>query len=104
MDKEALAAWATRNGWRDRDGALTLSKPSKPDHAIVRMLFKATVVQVEIRKPAGKWERVGSARYGDVAADPDTGLPGGLGLEGLHSLQALMQENRDQMVFAAWKR
>ncbi len=104
MDKDELTAWAAKNGWRERDGALTLSKPSKPDHAIVRMLFKATVVHVEIRKPAGKWERVGGASYRDIVADADTGVPGGLGLDSLHSLQTLMQENRDQMVFAAFKR
>ena len=103
MDKDELTAWATRNGWRARDGVLSLSKPSKPDHAIVRMLFKATVVQVEIRKPAGKWEKAGSAAYRAIVADEETGLPSGLGLDGLHSLQTLMQDNRDQMVFAAFK-
>lgn len=103
MDKDELTGWATKNGWRERDGVLSLAKPSKPDHAIVRMLFKATVVHVEIRKPAGKWEKAGGAAYRDIVQDEDTGLPGGLGLEGLHSLQTLMQENRDQMVFAAFK-
>ena len=81
MDKPELTAWATKNGWRERGGVLTLSKPSKPDHAIVRMVFLATVVHVEIRKPAGKWERVGGAAYRDIIADEDTGVPGGLGLE-----------------------
>ena len=103
MDKPELTAWAKKNGWRERGGVLTLSKPSKPDHAIVRMMFLATVVHVEIRKPAGKWERVGGASYRDIVADEDTGVPGGLGLDTLHSLQMLMQENRDQMVFAAFK-
>lgn len=104
MDKDELTAWATRNGWRERDGVLTLSKPSKPDHAIVRMLFKATVVHIEIRKPAGKWERAAGAGYGDITPNEDTGMPDGLGLDALHSLRTLMQENRDQMVFAAFKR
>lgn len=104
MDKAELTAWAAKNGWRERGGVLTLSKPSKPDHAIVRMVFLATVANVEIRKPAGKWEKVGGAAYRDIVADADTGVPGGLGLDTLHSLQMLMQENRDQMVFAAFKR
>ena len=39
----------------------------------------------------------------DIIADEDTGVPGNLGLDSLHSLQMLMQENRDQMVFAAFK-
>ena len=103
MDKDELTHWATQNGWRLRDGVLSLSKPTKPDHAIVRMVFKTTVVHVEIRKPAGKWERVGGAGYKDIALDETTGEPTGLGLDTLHTLRALMQENRDQMVFSAFK-
>lgn len=103
MTKDELTAWAKTNGWRERDGVLTLSKPSKPDHAIVRLLLKATVVHLEVRKPAGKWERMGGASYRDVVADEQSGMPGGLGLDGLHSIEKLMQENRDQMVFAAFR-
>ena len=38
-------------------GNPSLTKPSAPKEAIVRMVFKATVVNLEIKKPAGKWEK-----------------------------------------------
>ncbi|MEJ1977057.1 MAG: hypothetical protein WDN49_14020 [Acetobacteraceae bacterium] len=80
MDKDELTAWALKSGWQMLGGHPSLSKASKPADPIVRLVLKATVVNVEIRKPAGKWEKVSGAPYGDVAADPDTGVPRGLGL------------------------
>lgn len=100
MDKEALSAWALANGWRIVAGHPSLTKPSSPNEAIVRLVFKATVVNVEVKKPAGKWEKVTGAAYGAVEPDPDEGLPRGLGLEKIPSIGMLMQENKDRMVFA----
>jgi len=99
MTKDELTAWALANGWKMVGGHPSLSKPSRPADAIVRMVLKATVVNVEIRKPAGKWEKVSGASYGDVAADPETGVPRGLGLVSTPGFAKLMQENRDKMVF-----
>jgi hypothetical protein len=78
----------------------SLTKPRSPKEAIVRLVLKATVVNVEVKKPAGKWEKVSGAAYGDVHPDPDTGLPRGLGLDTINGFTMLMQENRDRMVFA----
>ena len=50
MTNEELTAWALRNGWRMLGGHLSLSKPSQPASAIVRMVLKATVVNVERMK------------------------------------------------------
>ncbi|MBV1799134.1 hypothetical protein [Siccirubricoccus sp. G192] len=100
MDKEELTAWALANGWQIIAGCPSLTKPSSPREAIVRMVFKATVVNVEVKKPAGKWEKISGESYGNVAPDPDTGLPRGLGLVSIPGFTMLMQENRDRMVFA----
>jgi hypothetical protein len=100
MDKEELTAWALANGWQIIAGCPSLTKPSSPREAIVRMVFKATVVNVEVKKPAGKWEKISGESYGKVAPDPDTGLPRGLGLVSIPGFTMLMQENRDRMVFA----
>ncbi|WP_291296883.1 hypothetical protein [Elioraea sp.] len=99
MDKDTLAAWALSNGWRMVAGHPSLTKPSSPKEAIVRMVFKATVVNVEVKKPAGKWERVAGAPYGAVEVNPEVGLPRGLGLETIPSISMLMQENKDRTVF-----
>ena len=64
------------------------------------MVLKATVVNVEIRKPAGKWEKVAGASYGDVQPDADTGVPRGLGLVSIPGLTKLMQDNRDSAMFS----
>ncbi len=99
MDKDALAAWALSNGWRMVAGHPSLTKPSSPTEAIVRLVFKATVVNVEVKKPAGKWEKVAGAPYAAVEADSEAGLPRGLGLETIPSISMLMQENKDRLVF-----
>lgn len=104
MDKDELTAWARANGWQIMGGWPSLAKPSAPNEAIVRMVFKATVVQFEIRKPAGKWEKISSQAYSRISPDPDTGLPMGMGLETAPGLTMLMQQNKDQQVFRAMKR
>ena len=50
---------ALANGWQMIGGHPSLTKPSSPKEAIVRMLLKATVVTVEVKKPAdskGPWD------------------------------------------------
>ena len=100
MDKDELTGWALANGWRMIAGHPSLTKPSSPKEAIVRMVFKATVVNVEVKKPAGKWEKVSGAAYAKVQPDPETGLPRGLGLDTIPGFAMLMRENKDRMVFA----
>jgi hypothetical protein len=100
MDREALTAWALSNGWQMMAGAPSLVKPSNPKEAIVRIVFKATVVNVEVKKPAGKWEKVSGAAYNAVEPNDDDGLPRGLGFEQIPGITMLMQDNKDRMVFA----
>lgn len=103
MDKDELTRWALANGWQMIAGMPSLTKPRTPKEAIVRLVFKATVVNVEVKKPAGKWEKVSGAAYGAVRPDEDTGLPIGLGLDSITGFTMLMQANRDAMVFAKMK-
>lgn len=103
MDREELTAWASKNGWQIIAGWPSLTKPSSPKEPIVRMVFKATVVNFEIRKPSGKWEKVSSQGYSKIAPDPDTGMPMGMGLDTTPGLTMLMQQNKDRSVFAAMK-
>ena len=100
MTKDEIAAWALANGWQAMAGALCLTKPSSPKEAIVRLSLKATVVTLEVKRPAGKWDKVASEAYAHVMADPDTGVPLGLGFEKIPSFSRLMQDNKDQRVFA----
>ncbi|MBS0640173.1 MAG: hypothetical protein U1E70_05660 [Acetobacteraceae bacterium] len=100
MDKDELQRWALGAGWQLIGGYLCLTKPSSPKEAIVRMVLKATVVNLEAKKPAGKWEKISSQSYGKIQADDDTGLPLGLGLETIPGFTMLMRENKDRMVFA----
>ena len=81
MDAAALTAWALSHGWQLMGGHPSLVKPSNPKEAIVRLVLKATVVNLEVKKPAGKWEKVAGAAYGGVHEDEETGLPRGLGLD-----------------------
>lgn len=100
MTKEEITAWALANGWQMIDGMPSLTKPTPPHPAIVRMVLKATVASLEIKKPAGKWEKVASQSYSKITADPETGMPGDLDLAKISGLTLLMQDNKDRMVFA----
>jgi hypothetical protein len=100
MTKDEITAWALANGWQMIDGFPSLTKPAKPHPAIVRLVLKATVASVEIKKPAGKWEKVSGESYARIEPDPDSGVPGGLGLATIAGFSQLMQENKDRMIFA----
>ena len=100
MTKDEITAWALSNGWTLMDGYPSLTKPSKPHPAIVRLVLKATVASVEIKKPAGKWEKVSGESYAKIEPDPETGMPGGLGLGTISGLSLLMQDNKDRKMMA----
>lgn len=100
MTRDELTAWALANGWQMMAGAPSLTRPGRPADAIVRMALKAGVVNLEIRKPSGKWEKVAGAAYGEIEPDPDSGFPRGLGLDTITGITKLMQDNKDAMVFA----
>ena len=100
MNKDEVTAWALANGWQMIDGFPSLTKPAKPHPAIVRLVLKATVASVEIKKPAGKWEKIASEGYGKIQPDAETGIPGGLGLTTISGLTLLMQANKDRLIFA----
>ena len=100
MDKAELTKWALDNGWQMIAGCPSLTKPSSPKEAIVRMVLKATVVNLEVKKPAGKWEKMAGLAYAKVEADSDTGLPMGIGLDTIPGFTMLMRENKDRMAFA----
>jgi hypothetical protein len=99
MTKEELTVWALANGWRMIAGHLSLIKPGNPKDPIVRLVLKATVVTLEVRKPAGKWEKIAGEAYAKVTPGAEDSPPRGLGFEKLPSITMLMQENRDQMAF-----
>ena len=99
MTKDELTAWALANGWQMLAGMPSLTKPKSPKEAIVRMALKATVVNLEVKKPAGKWEKVAGLPYAAVQPDEE-GLPLGLGFENIPGFRMLMQENRDRQMFA----
>ncbi len=100
MDKTELTDWALANGWQLIAGCPSLTKPRAPKEAIVRLVFKATVVNVEVKKPAGKWEKISGEAYAKVVADPDTGVPQGLGLTSIPGFTMLMQDNKDRLMMA----
>ena len=100
MTKEELSAWALANGWRLMAGSPSLTKPSAPKEAIVRLVFKATVVNLEVKKPAGKWEKIAGEAYAKVKLDPETEMPTGLAMQAIPGLRMLMRDNKDQQVFA----
>ena len=100
MTKDDITAWALANGWTLIDGFPSLTKPSKPHPAIVRLVLKATVASVEIKKPAGKWEKVSGESYSKIEADPETGMPSALGLGTISGLSLLMQDNKDRKMMA----
>jgi hypothetical protein len=103
MTRDELIAWALANGWQMVGEHPSLMKPSAPHEAIVRLVLKATMVNLEIKKPAGKWEKVAGESYSKIAADPESGTPSGLGLSTIAGLTKLMQDNKDRLVFARLK-
>lgn len=100
MTKDDLNAWALAHGWQMAGGFPSLMKPRSFDTAIVRLVLKATVANLEIKKPNGKWEKVASAAYAQITAGDDGEVPGGLGLDTINGLSSLMQANKDHLVFA----
>jgi hypothetical protein len=100
MDKDELTTWALKNGWQMIGGIPSLTKPSNPNEAIVRLILKGTVANLEIKKPIGKWEKVLGVPYNKIEADEETGMPRGLGLDTISGLSTLMQENKYRQVFA----
>jgi hypothetical protein len=99
LTKEELTVWALANGWRVIAGHPSLTKPGAPNDPIVRLVLKATVVNLEVRKPAGKWEKVAGESYARVVQGSEDELPRGLGFEHVPTITLLMQQNRDAMVF-----
>jgi hypothetical protein len=61
MTQEDITSWALANGWQIIAGCPSLTKPSAPKEAIVRLVLKATVANLEVKKPAGKWEKFSGA-------------------------------------------
>ena len=102
MTADEIRTWAARSGWQVMGGHPSLTKPSSPKEAIVRLVLKATVAHVEAKKPAGKWEKLTGASYASITADPESGMPLGIGLETIPGFAMLMQDNRDRQVFAKW--
>jgi hypothetical protein len=100
MDKDELLRWALANGWTMIGDCPSLTKPSRPSEAIARMILKATVANIEIKKPAGKWEKISGVPYSRIEADPETGFPRGLGLDTISGFAALMEDNKNRAVFA----
>jgi hypothetical protein len=100
MTRDELTGWALANGWQLMAGTLCLTKPSAPKEAIVKMVFKTTVVGIEVKKPAGKWEKISSAAYNAIQPDAETDRPTGRGFEKIPSFSMLMQENKDRQTFA----
>jgi len=100
MTQDELTSWALANGWQIIAGCPSLTKPSSPKEAIVKIVFKTTVVSLEVKKPAGKWEKIASAAYGQITLDPETDHPLGLGFEKIPSFSMLMRDNKDRQTFA----
>ena len=100
MTKDELSAWALANGWQDIGGHISLMRPTKVSEPIVRFVFKGTVVQLEIKKPSGKWDKVKSEAYDKIVWDEDAELPRGIGLTTISGLTKLMRDNKDRLVFA----
>ena len=100
MDTDQLTKWALSNGWQMIAGWPSLTKPSSPQEAIVRMVFKTTLVNLEIKKPAGKWEKISGETYAKIQPNLETGLPLGLGFDTITGFTKLMEDNKDRKVFA----
>ena len=102
LGKDELTAWALKSGWQMLGGHPSLTNAVRPKEAIVRLVLKAAVANLEVKRPAGKWEKVAGASYDVIAPDPNTGIPRGLGLVSIPGFMKLMQENKDRQVFASF--
>ena len=101
MTQEEITDWALKNGWQMIAGHLSLTKPRAHKEAIVRIVLKATVANLEVKKPAGnKWEKIGGAGYAAITPDEEDGPPRGLGFETIPSFSMLMQANKDSQTFS----
>lgn len=100
MTREELETWALSNGWQKIGEAIVLVRPTKPTEAIVRLVFKATVAQIEIKKPSGKWDKVAGESYAKITWDEYAELPTGLGLNTISGLTKLMRDNKDRLAFS----
>jgi len=101
MTKDELTDWALKNGWQMIGGHPSLTRPNRPAEAIVRLVLKGTVVQLEIKKPAGKWDKIVSVPYAKLTPDEETGMPIGLGLDTITGFSMLMQDNKNRAVFGS---
>ena len=99
MNKAELTSWALANGWQMIGGCPSLTKPSAPNEPIVRMVLKATVVNLEVKRPAGKWQKIAGESYVKIKPDPETGLPRGLGFDTITGFTQLMEDNKNRSVF-----
>ncbi len=99
MDRDELTQWALASGWQMIGGHLSLTKPTAPKEPVVRLVFKATLVNLEAKKPAGKWEKLSGAAYSQIKPDPESGLPRGLGFTSLQGFRMLLEDNKDRQVF-----
>ena len=104
MNKDDLVAWATKNGWQLIGNELCLMKPPNYKDAVVKLVLKGTVVNLEFKKPIGKWEKISGVTYKEITPDAETGFPRGLGLETMTNLSFLMEDNKNRMVFAKMSR
>jgi hypothetical protein len=104
MDKAELTSWALANGWQMIGGCPSLTKPSAPNEPIVRMVLKATVVNLEVKRPAGKWQKIAGESYVKIKPDPETGLPRGLGFDTITGFTQLMEDNKNRSVFTKFGR
>ena len=104
MTQEEITAWALQNGWQMIGGHLSLTKPRLHKEAIVRLVLKATVANLEVKKLAGnKWDKIAGAPYSAIELDSEDGPPRGLGFESIPSFSMLMQANKDAQMFSKLK-
>jgi hypothetical protein len=99
MTKDELTQWALANGWQMVGEYPSLMKPPAFRDPVVRIVLKATMANVEFKKPSGKWEKVSSEGYKALTADPETGIPSGLGFDTITGLSSLMRDNKDRRAF-----
>ena len=100
MDKEELTKRGPPKAGKRNPAPPGPKNPPPPKEAIVRLVLKGTVVNLEIKKPVGKWEKVFGASYSKIVPDEETGFPRGLGLDTISGLAFLMEDNKNRAVFA----